>query len=254
MNKTHPLAAPGQATIALFTKGRQASIIRDSFLLMKQAVSQLGKGESVLYINTLTSAAAVNEVVDKIARRYRREVTSFSSSSRRVMERLDFLGETIGAKNVKLVIINSFEFAAMHSRQRVKLANWMREMRDLHGVRVAVYSMYAEQKAGALGTLAWLADRTQEVGEWQYENEKTLSVQEGSLAAAQEFSAMLDSSSDDGSEETYYVDRPEGTDMFRLNDILCSPSLKNKDLASVAARSESVEEFEEEEELELEMA
>ncbi len=110
--------------------------------------------------------------------------------------------------------------------------------------------MYPEQKAGALGTLAWLADRTQEVGEWQQEQEKTLNEQENSLAAAKEFGAMLDA--DPEGAETYYIDRPNSADMFKYNEILGTSSLKNKELGSAEARAEVFPEVEEE--LELEMA
>jgi hypothetical protein len=121
----HPLAIPGLASINLFTKGRQASVIRDSFLLMKQAAPLLAKGENVLYINTLTSADVVEKVADKISARYDREVCTYTASSRNVMQRLEFLQHTISSKKIKLVILNSFEFAAIYSRQKNCLATWL---------------------------------------------------------------------------------------------------------------------------------
>jgi hypothetical protein len=245
MKKTHPLATPGQARIALFTKGRQASVIRDSFLLMKQAAPLLPKGDNVLYVNTLTSADIVAEVADKLSARYNREICTFTATSRVIMERLEFLEHTIIAKRIKLVILNSFEFAAIYSRQRSKLATWLREMRDTYGVRMVVYSMYEEQKSGALGTLSWLADRTQEVGEWQYESDESLSVQEGSLSAAQEFSAMLDNETDDAIENIYYVDRHESLQIFNFGEKVSNDLLKNNDLASVATHPEDLVELEE---------
>jgi hypothetical protein len=250
MKKTHPLAAPAQSTIALFTKGRQPSIIRDSFLLMKQAAPLLPKGENVLYINTLTNAAIVQEVADKISDRYDREVCTFTATSRFIMERLEFLAHTITAKNIKLVILNSFEFAAVYSRQRVKLATWLREMRDMHGVSVVVYSMHAAQTMGALGTLSWLADRTQEVGDWQYEFDDTLIVEESALSAGQEFSAMLDT---EEASEDYLVDRRDKLQLFNFPKLFVQDPLKNKDLDGVATRATHLDDVVEEE-LELEMA
>src|SRR5689334_17569420 len=98
---THPLAAPSHSQINLYTKGRQAEIIRDSFLLIKQAAPQLAKGQNILYINTLTSADVVEEFADKISARYDREVCTYTASSRNVMQRLEFLEHTISSKGIK---------------------------------------------------------------------------------------------------------------------------------------------------------
>jgi hypothetical protein len=253
MKKTHPLADPLQSRLALFTGGRQASIIRDSFLLMKQAAPLLPKGDNILYINTLTTAAVVEEVADKLSVRYKTEISTISISSRMMMERLEFIEHTIISKRIKLVILNCFEFAAIYSRQRSKLATWLREMRDAHDVRVVVYSHHEPQKSGGLGTLAWLADRTQEVGAWQYESDDSLSTQEDSLAAAKEFSEMLDKDPEDLSLEPYAVDRLDSLQMFNAGEIFSRNSLKNNELAGVVTLSEVRDEVKEEE-FELEMA
>lgn len=242
MIKTHPLAAPGPARIDLFTRGRQATIIRDSFMLMKQAARQIPLGQSILYINTLTSADPVIEVAEKLSKRYDRAVCTFSANSREMMDRLDFLAVTIKEKNIKLVILNAFEFAAMFSRQRNRLAIWLREMRDAFGIRIVVYSILPPQTIGAHGVLATLSERVQDTGAWQYETDDSLTEHDSPLEAAKEFANLLDTDADDSSEQTYWVDRPKLVGMFDFAKKMSSLPLKNNDLAGVVTREEVDEE------------
>jgi hypothetical protein len=243
---THPLAAPSHAQINLYTKGRRANIIRDSFLLMKQAAPQLAKGQNILYVNTLTSADVVEEFADKISARYDREVCTFTASSRNFMQRLDFLEHTISSKGIKLLILNAFEFAAIFSRQKTTLATWLREMRDAYGLRVAVYSMNPEQTLGALGTLSWLADRVEKVGDWKFDEDisDTLSIQENPAVAAKEFIELLDSDPDDTRDASEFVDRPSGLNIVNVGEMLRQYSLKNKELGYAATRVDASDEIE----------
>jgi hypothetical protein len=238
MKKTHPLAAQSHARIDLFTRGRQATIIRDSFILLRHAVQQLPRGENVLYINTLTGADAVIEVAEKLSARYNRDIHTFSGPSHMVMERLQFLGQTIAVKKIKLVILNAFEFAAIYSRQRNRLATWLREMRDEHGIRIVVYSTQPAQQTGPHGVLSSLAERVQEVGAWQYDMDETLRVQESPLAAAKEFSEMLDNDPNDESPETYWVDRSEVLKFSSMAKNVSRSSLIYNDLDAVSTQDE----------------
>ncbi len=247
MNKNHPLAVLSHARIDLFTRGRQANTIRDSFILLKQSVRQLPVGDGVLYINTLTTADVVIDVAEKLSKRYNREISTFSGPSKLIMERLEMIGQMISVKRIKLVILNSFEFAAIYSRQRNRLAVWLREMRDEHGIRIVVYSSHASQSIGAHGVLSGLAERVQDVGAWQYESDDSLTTQESPLLAAQEFSKMLEHETDETSEETFWVDRPMVHDFVDFSKKLMHSALKNNDLSAVATREEEVEVIDEEE-------
>lgn len=229
----HPLSTQTRPQIHLYTKGKQATILRDSYLLMKEAAPKLEKDASLLYINTLTSASSVEQLADKLSERYDRKLCTFSASSRVIMQKLDFLEHTITAKNVKLVIINSFEFAAIFSRQKTLLASWLREMRDAYGLRIAVYSMYPEQTHGGLGSLAWLSDRSEQVGDWKYDEEisDTLRKSDNAEAATEEFMKKLDQDPDDSRDARFFVDTPGVLGFKSIADIMGLRSLKNKDLA-----------------------
>jgi hypothetical protein len=71
---------------------------------------------------------------------------------------------------VKLLVVNSFEFAACGSRQKHALAHWLREMRDAHNLRVVVYSIEREEpRVGALYGLSYTASSMSVVGSWRFE-------------------------------------------------------------------------------------
>lgn len=191
----HPLAAQSRPRVDLFTKGRQASIIKDSLLLVQQAAKELHDRGNILYINTLTQHAPLEEAAEKISARGKCKVVTFSASGQYFMDRLAMLQHTVHVKNVKLVVLNSFEFAAFESRQRSRIVQWLRELRDGEGVRIVVYSQHDEQR---LSALMWLADSVEETAQWRRDTAmKDLIVQQNSIDATLEFVEALDTAVSD---------------------------------------------------------
>jgi hypothetical protein len=109
--------------------------------------------------------------------------------------------------------------------------------------------MHPEQTGGALGTLSWLADRVQVVGEWQLDDDisESLSIQENPAEAAEEFMEYLGSDPDDS--VPYVIDRRYTLDIIDVAEIFQRNSLKNKELAYAPTQPDFVEV--EEEELEM---
>lgn len=83
-------------------------------------------------------------------------------------ERLKMLTIMIEQKNVRLVVLNSFDFATQNSRQRLAIVHWARKMRDDLGVSIAIYMLHRPSDFGAMGQLALLADSIKETAEWRH--------------------------------------------------------------------------------------
>jgi hypothetical protein len=190
----HPLSTSISSGVFLYTNATQSGIMQDSLLLAKHSAEQLQQGEHVLYINTLAQHKLVEQCAEKINQRSKGKITVFSATSSEMMQKLDFLRHTISAKKVKLVILNSFEFAALHSRQKVRLIEWIRSVRDGLDCRVVVYSMQElYEPVGAIKQLRWLAERSEECGDWRSPKDITRNIkQHSSNTIAGMFDKWLD--------------------------------------------------------------
>jgi hypothetical protein len=73
----------------------------------------------------------------------------------------------IQAKNVRVVVLNSFDFATQNSRQRLAIVHWVRTLRDDLGVRVIIYSLHRPGDFGAMGQLKLIADSIEETADWR---------------------------------------------------------------------------------------
>jgi hypothetical protein len=165
--KTHPLAIPTHPRIDVCFGGHQERIIKDTFTLVRQALRYLSAGEHVLYMNTLASKKHVEEVADAISARHAAKIAVFAESGNDLMERLKMLTLMIQAKNVRVVVLNSFDFATQNSRQRLAIVHWVRTLRDDLGVRVIIYSLHRPGDFGAMGQLKLIADSIEETADWR---------------------------------------------------------------------------------------
>ena len=170
MNTMHPLAQISHSRIDIQYGRTQATATEDVMMLMHQSVVAMQRGEHILLINSLCGHDALARSCDKIAKGRPGKVIVYSASGTKLRERLEFLSSLISAKDVKLLVVNSFEFAACGSRQKHALAHWLREMRDAHNLRVVVYSIEREEpRVGALYGLSYTASSMSVVGSWRFE-------------------------------------------------------------------------------------
>lgn len=171
-NYEHPISLEKNPRIDIFFGKRQHETSEDMMVLMHQTLPTMERGETILVINALCVHDDLARSVDRIAKGKPGKVHVFSASGVKLREKLEFLSLLISQKRVRMLVLNSFEFAACGSRQKHALSHWLREMRDAHKLRVIVYSCAPElPKFGALADLGFVANSTDEVGEWRWHND-----------------------------------------------------------------------------------
>lgn len=163
----HPLAFVEHPTFDILHGITAEQNISETIEIGRQKIARTG--EPVLYINTLSSAAAVESECADLIRSTHKEPLFYIGHFYRaeVATKLEFLSKTILARKIKTVIINSYEFAVSTSRHRSDLVVWMRAMRDEHGVQVILSMMTAPGQAGLQQVIRFMSDSISRIGEYQ---------------------------------------------------------------------------------------
>jgi hypothetical protein len=244
----HPLSLRTHARIDICEGGSQAAVMKDSLTLLKHSADALSAQEHVLYINTIASPDAVATIADKISQRQAGKVLTFSAANSKLSERLQFLKLMCVVKNVRSIILTTFDFAAITSKQRTSLVHWLRDMRDGHGVQVTVYAVWPARSEGALAQLAWFADSLAKTGEWMHERDQlqaSLRTMQNATRVAEEFSAEMPEV--EASVEESHIDHIDSpfalprdlslVSSMTVDEFLAAQSLKNKELGGVVKGS-----------------
>jgi hypothetical protein len=168
--------------IEYYYRGPEAETLAASFKQMKQYAAQLKSGEHVLYLNTLSSGREIERVADSVSRRHRAKVMTMTLTSTTFAARLQFLGLTVAAKQIRVIILNCIDFAARTTNQKKALVHWLREMRDVHECRVIVYGIHATTDEGAIGQLKYVIEREVSYDRW---------TKQRALRSAAESAAMI---------------------------------------------------------------
>lgn len=218
----------------------------DMMLLLDQSVPHLQKDENILLINSLCVHDDLARASDKLSKGHKGKILVYSASGRMLREKLDFLSKLIVAKQVKLLVLNSWEFAACGSRQKHALAHWLREMRDGNKVRIVVYSREPKcPEFGALPLLGYTANSTDEMGEWRWHDKYTKdqffpnateTVLEYMEAREAERSDAAASDVADQSGTSVSRKKRGVLEFIPVGDILKAQALKNKELEGVGAQ------------------
>jgi hypothetical protein len=155
------------AALTLFHGGTADGVLRKTADATAQAAAALSKGEQVLYVNTLTSEERAEHEIRKACRRHggaetRRKILLLSVPADEIMAHEDFLEMIVESRNVRLVVITSFDFAAMFGRRRTRLVCLLLRLRDFQQVDIAVGLRHEPGSAshGAIGHLVYQAQRT----------------------------------------------------------------------------------------------
>jgi hypothetical protein len=260
-NFQHPISLEKNPRIDIFFGKRQHEAAEDMMVLMHQTLPTMERGETILVINSLCVHDDLARSVDRVAKGKPGKVHVYSASGVKLREKLEFLSLLISQKRVRMLVVNSFEFAACGSRQKHALAHWLREMRDAHKLRVIVYSCAREcPKFGALADLSFVANSTDEVGEWRWHN----NYQNGSFGinatemavryadAVEKLAKEMREKNAEGKSDEKAGEKSQGMTMPRrewhgkLNFIgpdQLIESLKNKNLATVSAGLEEESEL-----------
>jgi hypothetical protein len=170
-NTTHPVTSEVKPRIDVYYGKRQDDAAEDVMTLVHQSMPMLRPNQGILIINALCVHDDLIAAIDRIAKPGNAAAYIYSACGSKLREKFAFLSNLIAAKNVRLLVLNSFEFAAYGSRQKHALCNWLREMRDAHKLRVVIYSLErAVPKFGALANIEYASSSTAEVGKWRYED------------------------------------------------------------------------------------
>jgi hypothetical protein len=165
--RQHPYSQKTDKAVAYYYGGTEAQALKDSMTLIRQSAAEMRGGEHVLCINTLTSAREIECAADSISTRSAGKVITYTLTSSTLTHRLEFLKLLVAQKQVRVVVINSIDFAARTSSQCKSLVHWIREMRDVHDCRVVTYGIHEPHELGAMGQLKWISETCEGVGEWR---------------------------------------------------------------------------------------
>lgn len=177
----HPLAPHNSKTIDVFYGGNERDAIAESAKLAYDCVKYLPTGQHALYINTLVDHETLERTMNKyVSRRPRLLFCTWLEKS--FMERLTFLEHAIQTKDVAVLVINSFDWAALTQRHRVLLSQWLRRVRNLFKLRIVIFMQCMPGYYGVNGSLRFIANNLVEVGSYK----KELAGEMGSLRIEQE--------------------------------------------------------------------
>jgi hypothetical protein len=184
----HPLATYSKKSIDVFYGGNERETIDESAKLGYDCVKYLPKEEHVLYVNTLVDQESLEKTMHKfVSRRPRLLYMTWLEKS--FMERLETLEYLIKEKKIGVLVINSFDCAAMTQRHRVELGQWIRRVRNTYQLRVVVFMQCRPGYYGVNGSLRFAAANLMEVGSYKKEHSAEFgsSRKERELAIASEF-------------------------------------------------------------------
>jgi hypothetical protein len=235
-----------QRGIEYYYNGPEAETLKASFKELKRAAAMLRAGEHVMYINALTAPREVEEVADSVSKRHRGKVLTYSVTSTTFAARLQFISLAASAKNVRVIVLNSIDFAARTTNQKKALVHWLREMRDVLGCRVVVYGMFAPTDTGAIAQLKYVTSREVRFDQWSqmYEPEvpgllnchdvRAVHPSEAAKEFIAEISALPEIE-EEVLEDVEFVDEEGVISRSRHVDFSAIPPLEINDLAGAGA-------------------
>jgi hypothetical protein len=167
------------AELDILHGGNESSTIEESLTVARDLREVLRDGENILYVNTLVNARRLDHIMGKRfdhgARRGRNHFVTYLAEN--FIDKLDVLRSIVAAKDIRYLILNGFELAAMTSRHRAMLMAWIRAMRN-EGVNIILYTLGCPGRIGTLGALRFSARTINEVGAYLNEAEVDSEEQE----------------------------------------------------------------------------
>lgn len=234
---THPLAVQAGTRLDILYGGSEREVLKESIALSRDLMTEsLGKEDHILYINTLVSTQAF-EFHERRAKKdvaQNRRFLSLTLLQDALAEDLEFLTKTIEEKNVRVVILNGFEFSAMTSRHRIEIFFWLKSVRDVMGARVVVFTQSGPRSYGTLGQMRFVSETCQEVGAYIRKPEEDRLALE---AARQKEIDDAEAARPKLESETLYAKikkNPDGTPMYNY-DRQKLQSLREKEAATALA-------------------
>jgi hypothetical protein len=186
----HPVLLQDSLRIDMIYGGDESSAMDESIKITRDYLNHIESDQPILYINTLVSRREFEMQAERLINRHpkKRLLSQATYLDGTFMDQLRFFEQTIRSKGVRLVLINSFEFAAKDSRTRAELMFWIKKVRDELNASVILFSQ-RKPSAGALGALRYMAKTVAEVGAYKKTDEARPASKAVEEAAAVEVSA-----------------------------------------------------------------
>ena len=194
--------------------GNETEAIEESLVIARDLRDVLQEGENILYVNTLVNAERLEHMMGKRfdhgARRGRNHFVTYEADG--FITRLESIRAIVIAKDVRYLVLNGFELAALTSRHRSVFMAWIRAMRNA-GVNIILFTMSCPGRIGTLGALRFSALTITEVG--AYLRSSAEAHHERSLGSAKPKDNFDNTTGSEESEsDVPFADEPEATKLY----------------------------------------
>jgi hypothetical protein len=164
-NSKSPIpAVPGAARIDVRYGGTVDQVERESVAIAEAYMSTLSSRKSLLYINTLSPDVEMGSMLYEFKKSLRteqlRERFRFETfEGDEIIERKHLIVDLVEEFNLRVLILNSFDFASTSYKNRRRLFNTLKFLRDHLRLHIIVYTRREPKRAevGVMSDLAWLA-------------------------------------------------------------------------------------------------
>lgn len=162
----HPLSMACAKRLDILFGGTRAEIIYETLLIARESLRAMAEDETILYINTLEASEVVEDPITQWKAKERERIRVGNGGAETVPQRIEFIKQMVKDRNVKLVILNMFDFAAMTSRHRAAVFHCLKWLKDRLGARIVVVTMNEPTNVGHMAGLKLMARSIAHVGGW----------------------------------------------------------------------------------------
>lgn len=149
--------------------GTPEKAMEECLHIARETLQILAPDERVLLINSIQAYDDLQTTLSKWPTRDRERFRDFSGLADTIPPRLDFLMGVIETMNVRLLLLNVYEFAAMNPRHKSQLLNFLRRARNKHNVHVIVVTINTPNNVGTMGGLKYMAQSIEPIDAWRTE-------------------------------------------------------------------------------------
>lgn len=179
---THPLALAADRRLDILYGGTAEEATIETLLIARHALTALKPEHTVLYINTAMAFDIVESKLNKLPLYQRERIKQLGAAGDTFPTRLEFVRHLMSIRNVGLVILNVFDFAALNPRHRALVFNLLRWMQNKKGANVIVVTINAPNNVGTMAGFRYSAQTISKIGDWLVE-EEPLTIQPAQDAA-----------------------------------------------------------------------
>lgn len=173
--KLHPLSQVSTSRIDMLYGGSADEVFEETVTIARQVARRLKDPEErVMYINTIDGPEAIEEQMARLRKRDSDRIFRLTATPETFSDKLEYARICVKNQKVKLIIMNSFEFAAMTPRHRSNVLVFLHWAKTKLRCRIVVVTMRPPTKVGTIGQLRYIARSAAEIGAWLRDEEQGL--------------------------------------------------------------------------------